>query len=98
MILVADKQAVDSLLHPKPGQKPWVWAVATTHIFPSERYDIPPANFTSNEYPGFFRVTVEAAYAELWPLLMSVRPLPGSPGVTGARVWNPDVDVWEGIV
>lgn len=100
MILVADEQAVDSLLHPTPGVKPWVWAVDLAHDFGTEKYDIPPADFRPEEYPGFFRVTPEAAYTDLWPLLMSTPPTKSRLllGVTGARVWDPRVDIWEGIV
>lgn len=98
MILVADQQAVDSLLRPKQGKKPWVWAVDISYRSSSERFELLSADFTSDEYPGFFRVTPEAAYTELWPLLMNVPPETGFLGVTGARVWRPDVDVWEGIV
>lgn len=97
MILVADKPAIDSLLHPTEGEKPWVWAADLTHGFGCERYDIPHVDFTSDEYPGFFRVTLEAAYAELWPFLMSVPPALGFMGVTGARMWNPEFSVWDGI-
>lgn len=100
MILVADKQAVDSLLYPTPGRKPWVWAVDIFHVYPNERQEIPPADYMTDEYQGFPRVAVEDAYTELWPLLMSTPFIPGIglPGATGARLWNPDVDIWEGVV
>lgn len=100
MILVADKQAVDSLLHPTRGVKPWIWAVDLTYDFGSHTYEIPPADFTSDEYAGFFRVTPEAAFTDLWPLLMSTPPTRSMAllGITGACVWDPTVEIWEGIV
>lgn len=75
-----------------------MWAVDISYRFPSERFEIPSADFTLDEYLGFFHVTPEAVYTELWPLLMNVPPETGFLGVTGARVWRPDVDVWDGIV
>jgi hypothetical protein len=87
--LVADKTSVTSLLHPTPNVKPWIWAVDLSHDWVIGHQ--PPAIVTQTDtYPGFFRVALEAAVPELWPLLMGT-------GLSGLELWNPDGSVWEGL-
>lgn len=99
--LAVDKPAMDSLLSPTPGQKPWVWAVDSGVEFepdqpmPSSDYEAP----TSGEiYPGFFRVALSAVMTDLWPLLRAPALIPGvgiSITPNAMRYWRPDKRIWD---
>lgn len=89
MILVVDKAAMDLLLNPTPGRKPWVWACDATAKFEvgDRLLDDPPRC----RYPGYFRVDPVAAFTRLWPLLK------GPQMFVGSELWNPDRVVWRDI-
>lgn len=89
MILVADAEAVRSLLQPTPDVKPWIWA-ADVH-YDWKIGDQPSLSSSPvRRYPGYIRVALSVVLSEFWPLLKS-------PGVIGRHLWTPDLEVWEGI-
>lgn len=66
MILVADAQAVRSLL--PHDVEPWIWAVDVHHDCKSE--DQPSLGSSPvRYYPGHIRVALSVVLSEFWPLL-----------------------------
>ncbi|KAG9855167.1 hypothetical protein KCU98_g2352, partial [Aureobasidium melanogenum] len=89
MILVADAQAVRSLLQPTPDVEPWIWAVDVDNDWKIE--DQPSLGSSPvRQYPGYIRVALSVVLSEFWPLLKS-------PGVVGRHLWTSDLGLWEGI-
>lgn len=86
MILVADKAAVESVVSPTPGEKPWIWAIDVT--FPFESGEQPLGDPPTDHYSGHFRVAYPQAVTELWPMLMG-------PRMPGCDLWRLDQKVWE---
>ncbi|KAG9525973.1 hypothetical protein KCU93_g5618, partial [Aureobasidium melanogenum] len=89
MILVADAQAVRSLLQLTHGVEPWIWAVDVDHDWKIENQ---PSLGSSpvRQYPGFIRVALSVVLSDFWPLLKIS-------GVVGRHLWTPDLGLWEGI-
>lgn len=88
-MLVVDKAAMDSLLNPTPGRRPWVWALHATRRFEvgDRLLDEPPRS----QYPGYFGVDPLAVFIRLWPLLK------GPQMFVGSKLWDPNRDIWSGI-
>lgn len=89
MILVADAQAVRSLLQPTPDVEPWIWAVDVDYNWKIEDQPLWGSS-PVRQYPGYIRVALSVVLSEFWPLLKS-------PGVVGRHFWTSDHGLWEGI-
>lgn len=93
IILVADEISISSLLHPTSDEvKPWIWAVDLSHdwvIGDVPRMPVAVTTRTTDMYPGYFRVALEAVIPELWPLLKGT-------WISGLELWGGDNSVWEG--
>ncbi|KAG9684844.1 hypothetical protein KCU95_g12806, partial [Aureobasidium melanogenum] len=89
MILVADTEAVSSLLQPTSDVEPWIWAADVDYDW--EIGDQPSLGSSpARHYPGYIRVALSVVLSEFWPLLKR-------PGCVGRHLWTPDLGVWEGI-
>lgn len=89
MVLVADAEALRSLLQPTPDVEPWIWAADVEYdwkIGDQPSLDSSPAR----HYPGYIRVALSVVLSEFWPLLKS-------PGGVARHLWTPDLEVWKGI-
>lgn len=82
--LAVDTAAMDSLLHPKAGGDPWVWAVDTNHDFEAS----PDSKDT---YPGHFKVAITSVMTGFYPTIA------GS-SVEVEQLWRSAKPVWKSAV
>lgn len=77
--LAVDHEAMESLLHPKSGEDPWVWAVDTAYDFEAPQGD---------GYHGHIKVAITSVVTEFYPLIA------GS-SISGAELWSFAKPVWK---
>lgn len=78
--LVADHEAMNSLLHPNAGEEPWIWAVDTEHDF--EKQD------TAAAYPGYFKLAIASAVPFFYPVIA------GS-SISGPELYSSARPIWK---
>lgn len=79
--IAVDHDAMNSLIHTKEGEDPWVWAVDTAFDF-----DAAPAQ--EGEYPGYFKVAVTSVIPEFFPVV-------AKDTMSGPEVWSFAKPLWK---
>lgn len=78
--LAVDHEAMESLLHPKSSEEPWVWAVDTAYDFEGTQ--------AGDGYPGYIKVAITSVVTEFYPLIA------GS-SMSRAELWSFAKPIWK---
>lgn len=80
--IVVDQAAMESLLAPKEGEEPWVWAVDTDFDFDAA------SSGAADAYPGYFKVAVATVVTGFYAAIAGSE-------VEGAELWRSAQPVWK---
>lgn len=81
--LAVDQEAMNSLLHPKADEDPWVWAVDTEYDFEDTE-----AQNAANAYPGFFKVAVTSVVTQFWPTIAGSEIIGAELQASAQPIWK----------
>ncbi|GAB7347687.1 hypothetical protein MBLNU459_g5251t1 [Dothideomycetes sp. NU459] len=81
--LAVDQEVMRSLIHPKSGEEPWVWAVDTDYEFTETS-----GRDATDTYPGYFKVALTSVMTEFYAAI-------ASPDVNVAGLWSLAKPIWK---